>query len=250
MQNSRRWRCPMRGAAARIGVADALADEVRTADDLPKTCHADGDALNCLLRALASILRKEFSEAKIIILTAYASYVQGAMKLGARAYLLRAELDKEVRQPSEWSTRGFKRFSTPSRLQPDPQSDRASQIAPGLRAIRKLACAKRTPLLIRPHFLEPVSGQLLRWATTPVGALVQSLQLEITFSEIHHHRGSGCAAIALRADTSNRFHIDSADNQQSRNRPGPPIGARGTAERIGHRVSSPCRNVLEITCCL
>ena len=85
-----------RGAAARLEVADALADEVRTADDLPKTCHADGDALNCLLRALASILRKEFPEAKIIILTAYASDVQGAMKLGARAYLLKTELDKEV----------------------------------------------------------------------------------------------------------------------------------------------------------
>jgi DNA-binding NarL/FixJ family response regulator len=77
-------------------VADALADEVRSADDLAKTCQADVDSLYRLLRALASILRKEFPEAKIIILTAYASDVQGAMKLGARAYLLKTELDKEV----------------------------------------------------------------------------------------------------------------------------------------------------------
>ena len=82
-------------AAACLGVADALGDEVCSADDLAKACQADVDALHRLLRALASILRKEFPEAKIIILTAYASYVQGAMKLGARAYLLKTELDKE-----------------------------------------------------------------------------------------------------------------------------------------------------------
>ena len=127
----------MLGAAARLGVADALADEVRSADDLAKTCQADVDALYRLLRALARILRKEFPEAKIIILTEYASAVQGAMKLGARAYLLKTELDKEVLATIRMVYSGIKRFSTPSRLQPDPQSDRASQIAPGLRANRK-----------------------------------------------------------------------------------------------------------------
>jgi len=38
-------RSGMLGAAARLGVADALADEVRSADDLAKTCQADVDAL-------------------------------------------------------------------------------------------------------------------------------------------------------------------------------------------------------------
>ena len=47
------------------------------------------------LEAMAAI-RKEFPEAKIIILTTYESDVQGAMKLGARAYLLKTELDKEL----------------------------------------------------------------------------------------------------------------------------------------------------------
>ena len=42
-------------AAARLGLADALADEVRSADDLAETCQADVDALYRLLRALASI---------------------------------------------------------------------------------------------------------------------------------------------------------------------------------------------------
>ena len=42
-------------AAARLGVADALGDEVRSADDLAETCQADVDALYRLLRALASI---------------------------------------------------------------------------------------------------------------------------------------------------------------------------------------------------
>src|SRR5215472_2159496 len=39
---------------------------------------------------------KEFPDAKIIILTTYESDVQGAMKLGARAYLLKTRLDKEL----------------------------------------------------------------------------------------------------------------------------------------------------------
>jgi hypothetical protein len=42
-------------AAARLGVADALGDEVRSVDSLAETCHADADALYRLLRALASI---------------------------------------------------------------------------------------------------------------------------------------------------------------------------------------------------
>jgi len=47
------------------------------------------------LEAMVAI-RSEFPEAKIIILTTYASDVQGAMKLGAEAYLLKTELDKEL----------------------------------------------------------------------------------------------------------------------------------------------------------
>jgi hypothetical protein len=42
-------------AAARLGIADALGDEVRSADHLAETCQADVDALYRLLRALASI---------------------------------------------------------------------------------------------------------------------------------------------------------------------------------------------------
>ena len=41
--------------AARLGVADALGDEVRGVDHLAEACQADGDALYRLLRALASI---------------------------------------------------------------------------------------------------------------------------------------------------------------------------------------------------
>ena len=41
-------------------------------------------------------IRKEFPDAKIIILTTYESDVKDAMKLGARAYLLKTELDKEL----------------------------------------------------------------------------------------------------------------------------------------------------------
>jgi DNA-binding NarL/FixJ family response regulator len=41
-------------------------------------------------------IQKEFPEAKIIIVTTYESDVQPAMKLGARAYLLKTRLDKEL----------------------------------------------------------------------------------------------------------------------------------------------------------
>src|SRR5262244_321287 len=44
------------------------------------------------LEAMVAI-RKEFPDAKIIILTTYESDVQGAMELGARAYLLKTRLD-------------------------------------------------------------------------------------------------------------------------------------------------------------
>src|SRR5262245_41371229 len=47
------------------------------------------------LQAMAAI-RSEFPEAKIIILTTYESDVQGAMKLGAKAYLLKTQLDKQL----------------------------------------------------------------------------------------------------------------------------------------------------------
>ena len=55
--------------------------------------------------ALAAI-RGEFPDARIIILTTYCGDVQGAMKLGARAYLLRdkagwkGSLDAKTRRPS------------------------------------------------------------------------------------------------------------------------------------------------------
>src|SRR5271157_4106509 len=42
-------------AAARLGVADALGDEVRSVDFLAEKCRADANALYRLLRALASI---------------------------------------------------------------------------------------------------------------------------------------------------------------------------------------------------
>jgi DNA-binding NarL/FixJ family response regulator len=41
-------------------------------------------------------IQKEFPEAKIIIVTTYESDVQPAMKLGARAYLLKTRLDKDL----------------------------------------------------------------------------------------------------------------------------------------------------------
>ena len=47
------------------------------------------------LQAMVAI-RKEFPEAKIIILTTYTGDAENAKKLGARAYLLKAELDKEL----------------------------------------------------------------------------------------------------------------------------------------------------------
>jgi two-component system NarL family response regulator len=47
------------------------------------------------LEAMAAI-RKEPPEAKIIILTTYTGDAKNAKKLGARAYLLKSELDKEL----------------------------------------------------------------------------------------------------------------------------------------------------------
>ena len=41
-------------------------------------------------------IRKEFPEAKIIILTTYESDVQSAMKLGAQAYLLKTQMHHEL----------------------------------------------------------------------------------------------------------------------------------------------------------
>ena len=42
-------------AAARLGIADALGDEVVDLDFLAKSCQADADALYRLLRTLASL---------------------------------------------------------------------------------------------------------------------------------------------------------------------------------------------------
>jgi len=47
------------------------------------------------LEAMVAI-RSEFPEAKIIILTTYSSDVHDAMRLGAQAYLLKTELDKDL----------------------------------------------------------------------------------------------------------------------------------------------------------
>ena len=41
-------------------------------------------------------IRGEFPEARIIVLTTYPGDVQGAMKVGARAYLLKTQLHKEL----------------------------------------------------------------------------------------------------------------------------------------------------------
>ena len=41
-------------------------------------------------------IRDEFPEARIIILTTFADDEQGAMKLGARAFLLKAQLGKDL----------------------------------------------------------------------------------------------------------------------------------------------------------
>jgi DNA-binding NarL/FixJ family response regulator len=51
-------------------------------------------AMNGLEAMIA--IRDEFPEAKIIMLTTYESDVQDAMNLGARAYLLKTQLDKEL----------------------------------------------------------------------------------------------------------------------------------------------------------
>ena len=47
------------------------------------------------LEAMVAI-RNEFPDAKIIILTTYENEVQGALKAGARAYLLKTQLDKQL----------------------------------------------------------------------------------------------------------------------------------------------------------
>jgi DNA-binding NarL/FixJ family response regulator len=47
------------------------------------------------LEAMLAI-RKEFPEAKIIILTTYGGDVEAALRLGAQAYLLKTQLDKEL----------------------------------------------------------------------------------------------------------------------------------------------------------
>ena len=47
------------------------------------------------LDAMAAI-RGEFPEARIIILTTYPGDVQGAIKVGARGYLLKSQLHKEL----------------------------------------------------------------------------------------------------------------------------------------------------------
>ena len=51
-------------------------------------------AMNGLEAMIA--IRNEFPAAKIIILTTYENDVEGAMKLGAQAYLLKTRLDKEL----------------------------------------------------------------------------------------------------------------------------------------------------------
>ena len=57
-------------AAARLGLADALGDEVRDLDFLAKTCQADPDALYRLLRTLASMGVTEETALKEFRLTA------------------------------------------------------------------------------------------------------------------------------------------------------------------------------------
>lgn len=58
-------------AAARLGVADVLGDEVRDLDFLAKTCQADADALYCLLRTLASMGISEETAPKQFRLTPF-----------------------------------------------------------------------------------------------------------------------------------------------------------------------------------
>jgi hypothetical protein len=60
-----------------------------------RTSHGPTDA--CHERPGSEVaIRNEFLRAKIIILTTYESDVQDAMKLDARAYLLKTQLDKEL----------------------------------------------------------------------------------------------------------------------------------------------------------
>lgn len=56
-------------AAARLGVADALGDEVRSVDQVAERCQADADALYRLLRVLASIGFTEETEPRHFRLT-------------------------------------------------------------------------------------------------------------------------------------------------------------------------------------
>jgi|ERR1700690_1929096 Dimerisation domain len=58
-------------AAARLGVADALGDQVRGVDQLAEACQADGDALYRLLRALAAIGVTEETTPRHFRLTAF-----------------------------------------------------------------------------------------------------------------------------------------------------------------------------------
>lgn len=58
-------------AAARLGIADALGDEVRSAEQLAQECGADADALYRLLRALASIGVTEETAPRQFRLTAF-----------------------------------------------------------------------------------------------------------------------------------------------------------------------------------
>jgi hypothetical protein len=58
-------------AAARLGVADALGDEVRSIDHLAEACQADADALYRLLRALASVGVTEETAPKYFRLTPF-----------------------------------------------------------------------------------------------------------------------------------------------------------------------------------
>jgi O-methyltransferase len=50
-----KWIVPALGVVARLGVADELADDPRTAEDLAAACGADPSALRRVLRALASV---------------------------------------------------------------------------------------------------------------------------------------------------------------------------------------------------
>jgi hypothetical protein len=58
-------------AAARLGVADALGDEVRSVGFLAEHCQADADALYRLLRALASIGAMEETTSEHFRLTSF-----------------------------------------------------------------------------------------------------------------------------------------------------------------------------------